>query len=723
MPAPRTFFGRIALFVLQRPRVVWAGFLVVTLLSIVSALQLRVDPNLMVLLPEDHPTTVAIERVTAEEGGTNLVTLAFRGDEPDRRDAALARLVVRLEGLDGVDYALYDLDEELAWQLGILQLSVDELDAIRTRLQGAVALGPAAANPFVAQRLLDLGPLTETLANGGNSRAILPSDDGLARVLVRPSGPAYDARFAGPFLGRLEAEIAAFAAEEPAIELVWIGGAHRHSVEDVETIRHDLTWTAGVSALLVLSFITLAFRDLRATLLVFTPLIFANLWTTGMATLTVGSLNTFTSFYPAILVGLGVDFALHLYSRYREERSTQESVEAAICAAWDHTGPPCFTAAITSAGGFCALWIAGFGGFRQLGTLLAGGVLLCLLSVLLMLPLLISWRDRQRWTGAARDERSLPGAARTGPVWAAPVGLLVLFLLAAGAATQLHELRFLSDLSELRREGLSYADLSDAERTAASTSFSPVMASFSDDATLAEAHARLSARLADEGIPYVGSILSIYSVLPADQAERLARLEAIRTLALNPNIQFLPLAARENLSALSEQSPRALTPADLPRGLRHVLGAEAPRPRMVLIPDGNQWDLEENGALKASVAEVLPEAEAAGQYLALAVLYELVADDIPWVSGIALLVVFTLSWLDLRRLAGAVSTVLALGVGMVWSGAGMVLLDIPISMVNFVGVPILMGIGVDVIIHLMHRVREEGPGGVRRALATTGWAS
>ena len=296
-------------------------------------------------------------------------------------------------------------------------------------------------------------------------------------------------------------------------------------------------------------------------------------------------------------------------------------------------------------------------------------------------------------------------------------------VVAAVAATQLDQIQFQSDLSELRREGLSYDDLSDAERTAASSSFSPVMASFADDASLVAAHTRLSEQLADGGIRGVGSILSIYSVLPIDQEERVSRLEAIRALALNPNIQFLPLAARENLSALSKQSPELLSPADLPHGLRHVLGAEAARPRLVLIPKGNQWDLVENTALKASVAQAVPEAEAAGQYLALAVIYELVSGDIPAVAGTAMLVVFLLSWLDLRRVAAAVCSVVALGVGMSWAGAGMVLLDIPLSMVNFVGIPILMGIGVDVIIHLMHRVREEGPGGVRRALSTTGWAS
>ena len=35
----------------------------------------------------------------------------------------------------------------------------------------------------------------------------------------------------------------------------------------------------------------------------------------------------------------------------------------------------------------------------------------------------------------------------------------------------------------------------------------------------------------------------------------------------------------------------------------------------------------------------------------------------------------------------------------------------------------MMGIGIDVIIHLIHRIAEEGPGRIRFALRTTGFAA
>jgi hypothetical protein len=60
---------------------------------------------------------------------------------------------------------------------------------------------------------------------------------------------------------------------------------------------------------------------------------------------------------------------------------------------------------------------------------------------------------------------------------------------------------------------------------------------------------------------------------------------------------------------------------------------------------------------------------------------------------------------------------------MAWWAALLVLAHIKISIVSFVGIPITLGIGIDVMIHLIHRMKQEGPGGILRTLTTTGWAS
>ena len=62
--------------------------------------------------------------------------------------------------------------------------------------------------------------------------------------------------------------------------------------------------------------------------------------------------------------------------------------------------------------------------------------------------------------------------------------------------------------------------------------------------------------------------------------------------------------------------------------------------------------------------------EAAGEYLAMAVLYSLVEGDAPRVAGLALLAVLIFSFLDLRKPVLAMGAVAALVTGMCWAGAG-----------------------------------------------------
>ncbi len=707
---------------MAHPRAVVAAFAVMTLLAVLAAATLRIDPNVLSLLPDDDPSAQAIRQLTKEEKGANLLTITVQGEDPEALHAYMTELRDRVEASEYVDYALYDLPPDLAWRVGVVQLSVEELTTIRNRLQGAVALGPTAANPFVAARLLDLGPLTDKLSQRADQSAFLDKTGGMARLIVRPKDSPYNPQFTKGLMGFVYGTLDALDAPSRGLEVVWIGGAHRHAREDVKNLTKDLGWTGAVSFMLVLLLLGVAFRQPRALLFIFGPLVVANVLTAGFAGVAIGTLNTFTSFFPAILVGLGVDFSIHLYSRYREERAFGGTLEDAIVRAWDKAGPPCLTAGLTTAGGFCALWVASFKGFQQLGTILAGGVMLCLVAVVTLLPLLIRWRDSKVTEGGVPTRA--PSAPRRPPTYPlAPLGLLAVVGITAGTAFFLPDVEFEYDLSELRPEGLAYEDLDQTRQQLATQAAAPVVVSFASDAELREAHTRLTRARADGELGSVEAIVDIYTLLPLDQAERVALLREVAALAADPNVRYLPMPVQENLARLTEREIVPLSVDDLPYGLQHVVGAADGRHRMMLMCSGNLWDLRENRKLFEDVQAWLPGVPAAGEYLALAVLYDLFRDDTPKVAGVALLLVFIMTLIDVRKVGRALGAVLALLAGMAWAAAAMVLLDLKLSMVNFVGVPILMGIGVDVVIHLLHRLSEEGPGRVRHALSTTGWAS
>jgi uncharacterized protein len=714
-------YGRLARFVMQNKKQVWGILALIVLLAGVVGLPPKVSSNLLELMPENSASTKALKRLNEEEGGVNLLTLAFRSDNRELMNGFLDEMVSELEGMDSVAHAIHKLDPDLAYQVVLLQLSPSDVAELTVRLKGALALGPAL-NPIVTQRLMDMGPLTDRIANA-DGQSLLASSNDMGRIMVRPTGASNDQQFSIKLVNDVEALVERHMDKTDEVELVWMGGAYRHNVEDVRGIKQDIAKTSLASTFLVLATIAIAFRSLRATVLVFVPLVAANIINLGIVAIGMGALNTYTSFGNAILVGLGIAFAVHLVGRYREERLIGVPIEQAIELAWDRVGPPCTTAALTSAAGFLALAAADFRGFSQLGVLLATGLMICLFAMLVMLPLLLPWLDASAPAGSGNGR--LEASSRPSSYRLAPMGLMII-VLATGfvGATKLPKIGWEYDISTLRRDGLAYSELSEAERILARESYSPVVVSYPDRRALTRDQSRINKMVEDQELRNVARAVSIESVLPTDQAERLSALKELRSLLDHPNLRYLPPPLVKKLLPLRDRQLRELTRDDLPPGLLTVLGAgDESKNRILVFPKGNMWDMREAERLSNELSDVLPDREMAGEYISVADMYRTVNRDMPIIAIMALLMVTALTAIDLRKMHWVAGAILTLIAGMVWSGAAVQSAGIKFSMLNIAGIPILLGIGVDVVIHLLHRLREEGPGGVRRALATTGVAA
>jgi hypothetical protein len=293
----------------------------------------------------------------------------------------------------------------------------------------------------------------------------------------------------------------------------------------------------------------------------------------------------------------------------------------------------------------------------------------------------------------------------------------------AGALLLPH-IDFEYDMSALRRDGMSYVELSEEERALAREAYSPVIASFDDYEAMVESQRRVQERVAAGEMPHVAGVVSIANVLPDDQPARLEHIETLVGLMEHRNLRYLPPVLVERLLPLRGLEVRPLTREDLPIAVKHILGAGNPDvDRMLMMPKGNMWDVREARKLADEVYDTLPGTEVAGEYLGVSAMFLIALRDGPKITAVALCFVFLLSWWDLRRLHWVAGVVGALVTGMIWAGSALYLTGVKLTLVNLAGIPILLGIGVDVVIHLAHRLREEGPGGVRRALLTTGVAA
>jgi len=93
-------------------------------------------------------------------------------------------------------------------------------------------------------------------------------------------------------------------------------------------------------------------------------------------------------------------------------------------------------------------------------------------------------------------------------------------------------------------------------------------------------------------------------------------------------------------------------------------------------------------------------------------------------SLLALVTILVILWLDFRSVRDVLLALMPLSLGLIWTIEAMGLMGIAFNLANFFSVPILIGLGVDSSVHILHRYHEGGPtrfslGSTRRAVILT----
>ena len=152
-------------------------------------------------------------------------------------------------------------------------------------------------------------------------------------------------------------------------------------------------------------------RPLKATVC----LIFGLGYTLGYTTLVVGHLNILTVTFLPMLIGLAIDYGVHLITRFEEELRNGKTDRVALELAMVNTGLGIFTGCFTTAGAFFAMGLTDFKGIQEMGIITGGGMLICLFPMMTLLPVLLL-RGRQNVIDHA-PRKGLERRARVERLW------------------------------------------------------------------------------------------------------------------------------------------------------------------------------------------------------------------------------------------------------------------------------------------------------------------
>jgi hopanoid biosynthesis associated RND transporter like protein HpnN len=610
----------------------------------------------------------------------------------------------------------------------------------------------------------ELRPLMERFAEF-RSRPLLENQGRLGICALKfVKQPQELVRNAVP-IERLRGVIADIQSRHPNVR-IGATGMPLLEFDEMASSQRDMTLSSLFSLVGVVLFLMLGYGNLRYSLLAFATLLFGMAWSFGFVTLVVGHLNLLSISFAVILIGLGIDFGIHYLARFCQSRSQGATPLDAILDAARAVGPGVVTGAVTTACAFFAAGLTEFVGVAELGIVAGAGILVCLLAALVVLPPLVVMID-ERWpirmNGAALGLEPLLARLGSRPGWLV-LGTLVLTALATPGVMRLRYDHNLLNLQPERVDSVVWEHvlMDESDR---SVWFAVSMADSPEDLL------RLKRRF--ESLKTVDRIEEIVTLRPRsspesqglirDLHERLARLPARVPLLpaftaeelgrelgrMGPELSA-GLASDPELGRLFgeiQQRLMALSPAESSRrlsawrqratesawaGLKQLTEFADPSPpnagdldesltsRFVsgngrhllrVYAKGSIWDREALTRFVREVESVDPRVTghpiqtyyASGQmqqsYLH-AAMY----------AFFAVLIVLMIDFQSLRLSLIAYSPLL---VG-VWLLLGLLgWLDIPFNAANMIVLPLILGIGIDNGVHVVHDWRSQSAGAYR----------
>jgi uncharacterized protein len=174
-----------------------------------------------------------------------------------------------------------------------------------------------------------------------------------------------------------------------AIERTGMTAVGRNEMDSVGPYTIAITFGALIFIFFLLSW---NFRSFLIPALALTPVVVGITWAMGFIALTIGTLNLITSMMMVVLLGLGIDFTIHIASRFNEEIMDGASIEESLKLTISSTGKGVVTGAVTTAIAFLALMIADTKAVWQFGFCAGTGVLLTLAATIWLLPALLASR-------------------------------------------------------------------------------------------------------------------------------------------------------------------------------------------------------------------------------------------------------------------------------------------------------------------------------------------
>jgi hopanoid biosynthesis associated RND transporter like protein HpnN len=643
------------------------------------------------------------------------------------------------------------MSEPLLGQVAILAASLD-----------TYARDPRHYNsPWQAQMPEELGELETVFRD----RYLLNDKGTMGFLKIQPTVTTSDFNGSSPSIDRVRQVIAEVGKRHPHARLSLTGIPVLES-DEMRSSQTAMFYASILSFLGVAALMVMGFKGLRYPILGNVVLLVGMAWSFGFTTLAVGHLNILSVSFAAMLIGIGIDYTTVYLLHYLECRHAGLDAQAAVVDTGTHIGPGILTAAISSSAAFFCATLTDFAGVTELGVIAGGGILICTIAAFIVLPAVLVVADRRRaahMIPSPLQSRRLRHLTSKYPALVTVASSLVI----AGISSYAFRVEYDYNLLHLQAQGLESVEVQ--KRIFDQADHSLLFAvSLADNPQQA-----LELKQKFEALPTVHHVEELAAILPRFPAEDTqllvqavgaqlvylpvrakppveldpsligGELERIEN-ALQPGGSPLAAATRARIGAFLDRLSELSQPdqiqllrdyqvqfsSDLLSRLQGLAAISSPEPvgpddltpalvgrfispqgkwLLQVYPKSQIWDIKPLEKFIRDVRSVDPEAT--GTPLQTYEASKAIKRSYETAGVYALIAVCVLLLIDFRNLRDCILALLPplAGTALMFGILGM--LDIDLNPANLIVLPLVVGLGVDGGVHVIHDFRSRSQSG------------
>lgn len=748
-------------------KVILAASVFFTIIGIAVISRLDIKTDIFDALPSKNPAIDDFVDFLNDFGGIDNLVIALKSKDKKIDDYLEVAESVgkKLKESHLIEYADYNIiqttNKELIFKNFPLFLDAEGIDALKKKLSRQSIekqiienkrriLSPVSSpidselmkNDPLNLRSIVFQSIAKRNLKGINTRHgyYISADNSILLIFAKPIGSSRDMKF----VRRLEKEIyAVFGGITKEYgqnhDLQYgLAGAYAFAIESQASLKRDVLINAASSALLVLLLFQFVYKKRFLVLLITAATLLTALsWTLGLAYLIFGSLNMASSVITAMLMGLGIDYIVHIFNRWEDEFTRTRDLRYSLETTFTKTASGVIAGAATTSIAFFSILSTNFKGLYQLGTVAGIGVLACLVSTLFVMTSLVLFIEVRKkgllfskeahGFGVEKADRII----RHYPAKIIFAGIIILSISFAG----LFFLRFDSSPEAIGPKTSKVMLLEKEISEHFGRERNPIMiaASAENKEKLMKRNDELittANRFLDKGIAETYTGLDLFLPLLSKQEDAISALKEIRK-SMNPddmekafkdameengfivNGQYTAYINNiKNILVIEKPIRLDALEGSNDKKTRHFYNSEKMKTAAYLFPKGRDWDSESVSLIQKEMEKLGSGFSVTGYPIVFSNLKTSIVRESIKASIIAFILIFFIIYLKFGTIKRVFLALTPLSAGFIITLGIMGIMDIKFNYISIGAVTLLFGIGIDYGVYIMQdylEKRQDGP--------------